>query len=388
MKKIFTFLCGFIILFSLVGCGDNKERLVINPSEEYVIECLANVPGILEIEAVTEDTDPMKNLNKPGWYTAYVYFSYQLVNQEDVYGDDLLDKGTDAGGGVEVYQTKSDANKRNEYLAMFDGGVLSPGSHKVIGTCVVRTSDELTVSQQKVLENNIIYALKGEMDKIVNPITNEGNNDYSVTSAIQYAEELANDYISNNPNDYLTPLCIKEWLQDSGYSEDVACLAINQCNINWVAQADKYVEYYLTYTAEFGFPEIWITAEDLEYLMNEDEFTNSTISNAVSKINWDLQAQKYVQHLSDFYDSWSRFDARFYLEDIFTESKIEYLLENSNIDWKEHALNKANELWLEYSEYEYDSVSSVLNDIREEMASLWEYTNAEINYALENITLD
>lgn len=185
MKKLLSILLALSLCFSLcfvlASCKNEEEKLVENPTQEYVIQCLEKVPGILEIEAVTEDTDPMKNLNKPGWYTAHIYFSYQLVNQEDVYGDDLIDKGTDAGGSVEVYKTKSDANKRNEYLSAFDGGVLSSGSHKVIGTCVVRTSDELTVSQQQLLESNIIFALQGKDDKIINP---NGNSNSATISAI------------------------------------------------------------------------------------------------------------------------------------------------------------------------------------------------------------
>jgi len=185
MKKLLSILLAvcmcFSLCFTLASCKSEEEKLVDNPTQEYVIKCLEKVPGILEIEAVTEDTDPMKNLNKPGWYTAHVYFSYQLVNQEDAYGDDLIDKGTDAGGSVEVYKTKKDANKRNEYLSMFDGGVLSSGSHTVVGTCVVRTSDELTASQQNLLESNIIFALQGKDDKIINP---NGNSNSSTTSAV------------------------------------------------------------------------------------------------------------------------------------------------------------------------------------------------------------
>ena len=58
-----------------------------------------------------------------------------------------------------VYSNVEDANSRNEYLAAFDGGFFASGSHTVIGTVVVRTSDELTASQQKTLEANIIAAL-------------------------------------------------------------------------------------------------------------------------------------------------------------------------------------------------------------------------------------
>ena len=76
----------------------------------------------------------------------------------------MIDKGTDAGGSIEVYKTKSEATERNEYLAAFDGGILSSGSHTVIGTLVVRTSNELTASQQKSLEADIIAALTNESE--------------------------------------------------------------------------------------------------------------------------------------------------------------------------------------------------------------------------------
>ena len=38
-----------------------------------------------------------------------------------VAGADLVAKGTDAGGCVEVYKTAEDAKKRNDYLSAFDG---------------------------------------------------------------------------------------------------------------------------------------------------------------------------------------------------------------------------------------------------------------------------
>ncbi len=58
-----------------------------------------------------------------------------------------------------MYSTVEDANKRNDYLASFDGGILSSGSHTVVGTVLVRTSDELTASQQDQLEAAIIESL-------------------------------------------------------------------------------------------------------------------------------------------------------------------------------------------------------------------------------------
>ena len=56
--------------------------------------------------------------------------------------------------------TKISSTKRNEYLAAFDGaGILSSGSHSVVGTIVIRTSDKLTASQQKEMEENIYNSL-------------------------------------------------------------------------------------------------------------------------------------------------------------------------------------------------------------------------------------
>src|SRR5699024_5528287 len=95
-----------------------------------------------------------------GGYTATVYFASDLVDQSQVYGETIVDKGTEAGGAVEVYPTVEDATKRNEYLASFDGaGFLSSGSHSVVGTVVIRTSDQLTASQQKEIETNIYNSL-------------------------------------------------------------------------------------------------------------------------------------------------------------------------------------------------------------------------------------
>ena len=61
-----------------------------------------------------------------------------------------------------VAQFKANPNypARDAYLSGFDGaGMLSPGSHRVVGTLVIRTSDALSASDQKKLENRIVDAL-------------------------------------------------------------------------------------------------------------------------------------------------------------------------------------------------------------------------------------
>jgi len=137
-----------------------KQYSLVNaPSEAYVISCLERVVNVVDISAVTEENDPNGNLNKAGGYTAQVYFSSDLVNQSSVYGNSVIEKGTECGGSIEVYATAEDAEKRNTYLSGFDGTPFASGSHTVVGTVIVRTSDELTASQQNELEANIISAL-------------------------------------------------------------------------------------------------------------------------------------------------------------------------------------------------------------------------------------
>lgn len=129
---------------------------ITNPDEAFVISCLEQIEGITGYAAATEDNDPNGQLNKQGGYTSAVVFSYDKVDQSQAYGNTILEKGTDCGGQIEVYETVENANKRNDYLAAFDGGVLSSGSHVVLGTIVVRTSNLLTATQQKDLETSLV----------------------------------------------------------------------------------------------------------------------------------------------------------------------------------------------------------------------------------------
>lgn len=163
------------------GSLQDSVAKLINPSEEYVIECLQNVEQIETIEAVTEAHDPNGNLGKQGGYTAAIYFTISLIEViETDYGyaalvndeknyisidengsvNSPVDLGTACGGQIEVYATVEDAQKRDRYLSTFDGGPLSNGSHYVYGSMVIRTSDYLWASQQQELTDEIVTALK------------------------------------------------------------------------------------------------------------------------------------------------------------------------------------------------------------------------------------
>ena len=121
---------------------------------------LKEIVTITDVQSATENNDPNQDLNKQGSYTAAVYFADNEVTNP-VAGADLVAKGTDAGGCVEVYKTAEDAKKRNDYLRAFDGlpTVINPGSHYVYGTVVIRVAASLTASQQNTLTQKIYEKL-------------------------------------------------------------------------------------------------------------------------------------------------------------------------------------------------------------------------------------
>ena len=141
-----------------------SSLLVIVPTKNYVIERLSTISDIAKIDAVTVDNDPNGQLGKKGQYIEQIYFSSPLVNPEYATNLDLdvIDAGTVCGGSIEVYRTIADAEERNRHLAYYDGSDSSSGSHTVIGTIVIRTSSNLSLVDQKKLEEEIVAALTSE----------------------------------------------------------------------------------------------------------------------------------------------------------------------------------------------------------------------------------
>ena len=141
--------------------SQKKYALVDNPSRDYILSCVGRVKGLDEIAYFTEKTDPTKSIGKSGQYYEKIVFHSVKV---DDYGYDnklltLEEIGNPAGGCVEAYRTAEDAERRNGQLKDMEGTISAPGSHKVVGTLVIRTSDDLTVSQQKKLESSLVKEL-------------------------------------------------------------------------------------------------------------------------------------------------------------------------------------------------------------------------------------
>ena len=148
-------------IYKLIDSMEDDIKVVAqiaNPSEKWVEERLKTVSKIDKIEAVSEDNDPNLMLGKDGGYTSCLYFTISDIDEDSVEGDTVVDKGTDAGGAIEVYKSVEDAEARCEYLAGFDNTLLYSGSYAIVGTMVIRTSYRLDGENQLELTTEITKA--------------------------------------------------------------------------------------------------------------------------------------------------------------------------------------------------------------------------------------
>lgn len=141
--------------------AETDETLAVSPTDDYVISRLKLIGTITDIKAVTEDHDPNGLLHKQGGYIGCIYFRDSEVNWSRLYlaTDDVIEAGTEGGGCIEIYGDTAGAESRDAYLAAYDSSGMATGSHKVLGTCVVRTSNQLTATQQNELTDRIVQAL-------------------------------------------------------------------------------------------------------------------------------------------------------------------------------------------------------------------------------------
>lgn len=206
------------------------------------------------------------------------------------------------------------------------------------------------------------------------------------SKAIKDVDNFAADFETKNSNDYLTPFFVKNYLIEiKGYSEEVAIYAVYNSSVDWNYHANIYAQTFLIYIEKFGSPAYWYTSNDIQEILERDGFSNIVIDNILSNIDWNNQKALYVLHLSNFNSNWDRLNAKLDLKNAgFSTSEIENLLSNSSINWKAHALNKATAL---YEEYINDGINEteIIELISKELSEIWQFTNLEIEYAIENL---
>ena len=191
---------------------DTADNLANAPSDEFVMERLSLIGTITDMAPVTEDHDPNGQLGKQGGYIGCIYFQDSQVDRAANYitGDNVIDVGTEGGGAIEIFATKEEAAVRENYLASFDGTGFSSGSHKIVGTCLVRTSTHLTASQQNTLTDQIEQVLTAEDPSVLDfamPETQTGtepeteeedNSGFELYKQDGYTI-TAMDYVENDP---------------------------------------------------------------------------------------------------------------------------------------------------------------------------------------------
>lgn len=159
---------------SLKACQESiqLQKQITAPTDAFVMERLALVETIGEMEAVTEANDPNKALNTPGGYIGCIFFFDKQVDLTQFYDyqpeEGPLDLGFIGGGAIEIYKTVEDAQNRDNQLKMFDNTTVhtagqtsffEPGAHGVVGTVVIRTSSKLSEEAQQILLEAIGKAL-------------------------------------------------------------------------------------------------------------------------------------------------------------------------------------------------------------------------------------
>ncbi len=400
---IFSVLCVFSAL-GLSACGDNKIEI----TQDYVIECLEKIPNIVDIESATEYNDPNGQLNKDGGYIAHVYFSVDVINQDEIIGVTLVDKGTDAGGSIEVYRNAKDAEKRNTYLSSFDGTVLSSGSHKVYETCVIRTSDELTASQQNILENNIIKALSKSTESFVSMDTYliqvakelaEKDNLSGVETVIKLVElgyptakveqviadsnidwgKIASKKAESFADYYATvyPVMITDLLLDNGFTDKEIEYAIENANIDWQYYAKIHAKSFLNaYEGEYLCPN-----DILGHLSFDKGYTvpDCEIALASCDVNWNNKAVEYIEYI----DSEGEYATKsMYIDDLlsveFTTAQAKYAVDNCGKNWNNKALSNLD--------YYVNTLSATPPNKTQCITQLknWGFYDSEIDYAINN----
>ena len=133
-------------------------KQITAPDEKWVEKRLRKIDSIEGLMAVSENNDPNNLLGKEGGYISCTYFTAKSIDSSKIKGISIVDKGTDAGGAIEVYSDLATAKTRCEYLSQFDDSLLYSGSYALVGTMVIRTSYKLSDAEQVDLTNEIVTA--------------------------------------------------------------------------------------------------------------------------------------------------------------------------------------------------------------------------------------
>lgn len=147
--------------------NNEKERIdenivivnkITNPNVEDIVKKLGKITSINDIEIVNDEDKKSDLFNYDGMFKDCAYFTSKLV-KDAIDGQTAVEKGTDAGGCIEIYETVEKAHERFDYLMGFDNTIYYSGQFVIVGTMVVRTSYLLSDEDNSKTVDDIINAL-------------------------------------------------------------------------------------------------------------------------------------------------------------------------------------------------------------------------------------
>lgn len=135
----------------------NHPERFIAPSEDFCKNALRTIDSISDFSQVTEYHDPNHGLSLEDGYYACFVFEVKDIDLNQIDGYDLIDKGNDSGGTIELYRNEEDAKKRLEKFA--DARKNGVGGCGKVGTVIFRTSSLLSSKEQQELFEKIVQAM-------------------------------------------------------------------------------------------------------------------------------------------------------------------------------------------------------------------------------------
>ena len=157
MRKVASLILLVVMVFSLSACGSSEPKVEITAESSLTSlqEKISNVTGIVVYD---EETDPNKNLGRPGQY----------IGKADFF-DDRMEDTEDNAGTIEFFSSKSDCNDRYEYLCKLSDPELGVfGVNQYIykyDLAVFRVSFDLTPTQAE--------EYKAAMDEIMGEVSEQ-----------------------------------------------------------------------------------------------------------------------------------------------------------------------------------------------------------------------
>ncbi|MBR3684994.1 MAG: hypothetical protein IKL86_01820 [Clostridia bacterium] len=215
--------------------------------------------------------------------------------------------------------------------------------------------------------------------------------------AIACAEDVAEEFYGNGV-DWVSPTYMQEYLIDvEGYELDIAKYAVEHANINWSKHVKRNITEILSYDGYTSVP-CWISVGDVLDMLEEEWIDTIYYEDEYDAINWISQGQYFIESLSetysfsnDYFNKNRAFEILFdqVYPDGFSYDELMSMINESDVDWEEHAIDRINYLWEENntSDIQWSTQPEMLAHIKEQM-SFEGFTDDEIKEAIEQAGIE